>query len=326
MTRFHKRYDAQPKPVQRFVYTLNTKIFSPYNWKMTHILTLIASSIPVTASHLQVVQAFVESARIGQNGEPLWLKPHHAADLPIANGVTMEQMRELRALLAADKIDIVCTPAENRQKKLLLADMDSTIITTETLDELAARAGLKDKITTITTQAMNGKLDFHSALKERVALLEGLPVSALEETLTDTEISQGAEALIKTMNQNGGKCVLVSGGFTFFTEAIANRLGFAQHHGNTLDVRDGVLVGTVAEPILDRHAKLTLLEEYTAKHSLTLEDTVAVGDGANDLAMLTKAGLGIGYRPKPIVEDTLLNILKYADLTGVLYAQGMKKV
>lgn len=291
---------------------------------MTHILTLMASSIPVTAHHIQAVEAFVESAGIGFNGEPLWLKPHHAASLPIANSVTMEQMRELRVMLTADQIDIVCTSAAKRRKKLLLADMDSTIITSETLDELAARAGLKDKIAAITTRAMNGELDFHAALTERVALLKGLPLSALEDTLKDTEISQGAEALIKTMNQSGGTCVLVSGGFTFFTQAIASRLGFAAHHGNTLLVREGVVTGEVADPILDRQAKLTILEDYTAKHSLTLEDTLAVGDGANDLAMLTKAGLGIGYRPKPIVEDAVLNILKYTDLTGILYAQGFK--
>ncbi len=257
------------------------------------------------------------------NGKPQWLAQHKAADIPVQNCVNMEQMKALRAVFAADRIDVLCVPREGRKKKLLLADMDSTIVTTETLDELAGKAGIKDKIAAITARAMNGELDFHAALRERVGLLKDLPVTALHETLDETELCEGADKLVHGMRENGATCVLVSGGFTFFTSAIAEQAGFHHHHGNELEHDGNVLVGTVSGVILDKDAKLAFLKKYAGELGIDLSETVAIGDGANDLPMLTAAGLGIGYRPKPVLEESLLNVLKYADLTGVLYVQGL---
>lgn len=291
---------------------------------MTHILTLIASDIPLSIAHLERLEKFVEENGIGLSGKPVWLDEHKAADLPVQNALTLDQMKLLRALFANDHIDIVCTNEAGRKKKLLLADMDSTIVTSETLDDLAAHAGIKDKIAEITARAMNGELDFHAALRERVGLLKNLSVTALQETLEETQLCEGAEDMIAGLKASGAKCVLVSGGFTFFTGAVASKTGFHHHHGNELHHDGTVLLGTVGEPILDKDSKLAFLKSYAADLGLELSETAAIGDGANDLPMLTAAGLGIGYRPKPILEQTLLNVLKYADLRGVLYAMGHK--
>lgn len=291
---------------------------------MTHILTLIASGIPISITHLERLEKFVEQNGIGLNGKPEWLDPHKAADLPVQNGLTLEQIKMLRSIFADDRIDALCTPAANRKKKLLLADMDSTIVTSETLDDLAAHAGIKDRIAEITARAMNGELDFHAALRERVGLLKNLPVEALHKTLDETRLCEGATEMIAHLKESGTTCVLVSGGFTFFTGAVANKAGFHHHHGNELHHDGTVLLGTVGDPILDKDSKLAFLKSYTADLGLDLADTAAIGDGANDLPMLAAAGLGIGYRPKPILEQTLVNVLKYADLRGVLYAMGHK--
>ncbi len=293
---------------------------------MTHILTLIASDVPLSIAHLERLEKFAEENGLGLNDKPEWLDAHRAADLPVQNPPSLPQMKELRAVFAADRIDILCSKIVGRKKKLLLADMDSTIVTSETLDELAGRAGIKDQIAEITARAMNGELDFHAALRERVGLLKGLSVKALQETLDETELCEGAEKLIATLKENGVKCVLVSGGFTFFTGAIADLTGFDHHHGNELHDDGTVLMGTVGDKILDKDSKLAFLNAYAAELGIDLSETAAIGDGANDLPMLAAAGLGIGYRPKPILEETLLNVLKYADLTGVLYAQGYKGI
>lgn len=291
---------------------------------MSHILTLVCSDIPLSITHLEGLEKFVEENGLGLNGKPAWIEPHKAADLPVQNAPTMEQMKALRTIFAADRLDILCSMAQHRQKKLLLADMDSTIVTTETLDELAGRAGIKDQIAEITARAMNGELDFHAALRERVGLLKGLSIEALQQTLDETELCDGAAAMIAGLKAQGVKCVLVSGGFTFFTGAVAQQTGFHHHHGNELHHDGLALMGTVGEPILDKDSKLAFLKSYAADLGIDLAETAAIGDGANDLPMLAAAGLGIGYRPKPILEENLLNVLKYADLSAVLYAQGLK--
>ncbi len=291
---------------------------------MEHIIVLIASDIPLSIAHIERVEKFIEERGVGLNGKPDWLYPHKAADIPVQNGLTLEQMKALRSVFQQDRIDLLCVPAKGRKKKLLLADMDSTIVTTETLDELAGKAGIKDQIAAITARAMNGELDFHAALRERVGLLKNLPLIALNETLDETVLCEGADIMVKTMADHGTKCVLVSGGFTFFTGAIADKTGFHHHHGNTLHDDGTVLIGTVGDPILDKNSKLEFLKSYANDLGIDLSETVAIGDGANDLPMLLAAGLGIGYRPKPILEETLMNVLRFADLTGVLYAQGYR--
>lgn len=288
------------------------------------VLTLIASDIPLSIAHLERLEKFVEERGLGLDGKPEWLDAHKAADLPVQNALSMEQIFAAREIFAADRMDILCTHVSGRKKKLLLADMDSTIVTTETLDELAAKAGIKNQIAEITARAMNGELDFHAALKERVGLLKGLSITALKETLDETELCEGAEKMIATLKDNGVKCVLVSGGFTFFTGTIAQQAGFHHHHGNELHDDGTVLLGTVGDKILDKDSKLSFLKSYAADLKIDLSETVAIGDGANDLPMLSAAGLGIGYRPRPVLEHALLNVLKYADLTGVLYAQGYR--
>lgn len=291
-----------------------------------HFLTLIASDKPLAIPHLEFAEKFIEEKAIGLSGKPVWLDAHKAADIPIQNAITFEQMKELRHVFAQDRIDVICTQAEKRKKKLLLADMDSTIVTTETLDELAGRAGIKDQIAAITNRAMNGELDFHAALKERVGLLKGLPLTALHETLAETILCEGADKLIHVMKANGATCVLVSGGFTYFTGAIADKVGFHHHHGNELHNDGTSLLGTVGDPILDKDSKLKFLQTYAKTLNVDLSETVAIGDGANDLPMLLAAGLGIGYRARPVLQENMLNILQFADLTGVLYAQGHRNI
>ena len=291
---------------------------------MDFVLTLVGSTRPLSAGHIALLEKFCEEQGILMVSDPQWLRPHKVADILISECLNFEQMAKLRALFVEDRMDIFCTSSKNRKKSLCLADMDSTIVTSETLDELAAATDLKDKVSSITARAMEGEIDFETALKERVRLLKGLPAEALTQTLKNTKISKGAETLVKTMRHDGAFCVLVSGGFTFFTSAIATKIGFTQHHGNILEVKNEALTGTVKAPILDKEAKLRFLKLYCEELEINMEETLTIGDGANDLPMLQAANLGIGYRPKPLLKESLLNYIHFTDLTSVLYAQGYK--
>jgi len=291
---------------------------------MDFVLTLVGSSRPISAGHIALLEKFFESEGLLMTGDPAWLNPHKAVDVFLAECPNLEQMTKLRATLSEDRIDAFCTNAHGRKKTLLLADMDSTIVTSETLDELADEADLKDKISNITDRAMRGELDFHAAIKERVSLLKGLSTDALDRTLDKTEISKGANTLIKTMRHHGAFCVLVSGGFTFFTQAIAKQLTFTQHHGNILNIENDVLTGTVSEPILDKEAKLRFLKLYCEELKIDISETASIGDGANDLPMLKAADLGVGYHPKPVLKEELINYIEFSDLKSLLYAQGYK--
>lgn len=293
---------------------------------MDYIITLVASNTPLTAGHIAILERFLEETGVLITGEPAWLDNHKAADTPVAESLTLIQMHALQRLFEKDRIDVFCTRTESRRKKLLLADMDSTIVTTETLDELADFVGLKEKVANITTRAMNGELDYQESLRERVRLLKGLSTDKMQETLEQTELTDGAEKLIQTMREGHAASILVSSGFTFFTEAIAAKCGFTGHHGNVLGIKDGVLDGSVQEPILDKESKLAYLEGYKEKLSLTYDNIAAIGDGANDLPMLQAAGLGIGFHPKPILRESILNCVIHGDLTAVLYAQGYKNM
>ena len=234
----------------------------------------------------------------------------------------------IAAALAARPVDVNIIPDDiaSRRKTLLVADMESTIIEQECLDELADYAGVRPRIAAITERAMRGELDFDSALNERVGLLAGLDAAVLEEIYTQrVTLMPGATTLIATMRAHGAHCALVSGGFTFYTERIAARLGFDSQQANTLDVVDGRIAGTVAMPILGREAKLAALQRLTRDLALDPMLTMAVGDGANDLAMIKAAGLGVAFRAKPIVAAEAAASIRHGDLAALLYLQGFKR-
>jgi phosphoserine phosphatase len=228
-----------------------------------------------------------------------------------------------RAALERRPADVCVQPVEGRRKRLLLADMDSTIIGCECLDELADYAGIKAEIAAITERAMAGELDFETALTERVARLAGLDLRALQSAFDErVRLTQGAGALTRTMAAHGARCVLVSGGFDFFTSRVAAAAGFHAHRANRL-IDDGArLTGAVARPILGREAKLAALEEEAAGVGAALSETLAVGDGANDLAMIEAAGLGVAWRAKPVVAARADARVDHGDLTALLYFQG----
>jgi len=229
----------------------------------------------------------------------------------------------LQAPMADQQLDWCLQPLAGRRKRLLVADMDSTIINVECLDELADFAGLKAEISAITERAMRGELAFEGALRERVGMLKGLAASALQQAYDERVcLNPGARALVRTMAANGARCVLVSGGFTFFTSRVAAAAGFHANRANTLIEADGALTGQVREPILGKEAKLAALEEEAAALGIPLSATLAVGDGANDLAMIEASGLGVAYRAKPIVAAQAHAKVDHADLTALLYFQG----
>jgi phosphoserine phosphatase len=245
-----------------------------------------------------------------------------ALDL-LADEPPVETHQAVKAAVGDRPVDFAVQPVENRRKRLLIADMDSTIINVECLDELADFAGVKDKVSEITERAMRGELAFEGALRERVGMLKGLSVDALQTCYDDrVKLNPGARTLVRTMAKHGARCALVSGGFTFFTSRVAEAAGFHLNRANTLIEAGGKLTGTVGDPILGKEAKLAALQEETAALGLTPADALAVGDGANDLAMIEAAGLGVAYRAKPIVAAQAHAKVDHADLTALLYFQG----
>ncbi len=296
------------------------------------IYALVLTSPPSrpSLSDFAVDRAFSvipEPLRRGQR----WLSPNEAWE---AEFVTNEVKAgdDLRADVAFAlkgltlDINIVTAEPQLRRNKLLVADMESTIIEQECLDELADFVGLRDKIAGITARAMRGELDFEAAIKERVGLLAGLDVAALQEVYDKrVTLMPGAQTLVSTMKANGATCALVSGGFDFFAEKIRDRLGFDSAQANRLDVAGGKLTGRVAEPILGREAKLAAFEGYQEKLGLTRALTMATGDGANDLAMIKAAGLGVAFRAKPVVSAESDASITHGDLTALLFLQGYAK-
>lgn len=222
--------------------------------------------------------------------------------------------------------DMIIQPVKERRKKLLVSDMDSTIITIECIDEIADFAGIKTQVAEITERAMNGELDFKESLRQRVNLLKGLDASVLQKVYDKrVRFMPGAKALVKTMRKNGTYCLLVSGGFTFFTSRVKDEVGFDEDHSNILDIVDGKLSGVVKEPVLDKDAKLNSLKTQAKKMNISESDVLAVGDGANDLPMLLAAGLGVAYHAKLKVKTTAKAKIDVCDLTALLYAQGYRK-
>jgi phosphoserine phosphatase len=234
----------------------------------------------------------------------------------------------IQQVLVGQSIDCIIQPAAGRRKKLLLADMESTIIEQEMLDELADTIGLRDKVAAITARAMNGELDFAAALKERAGLLKGLPVSVLDQVAKRMTIMPGAAELLAAMKQSGASAWLVTGGFACFAKPVADRLGFDRVFANELILCDGYITGEVAEPIVDKNTKKNLLSQASAELGLSLGETAAVGDGANDIPMLAACveggGLGVAYRAKPNVRAAIPHQINHSDLRALMYAQGYK--
>ncbi len=268
------------------------------------------------------------AAALADSGTPPtpaeWLAPGVACDLPLADAEPAAAERAVRAALGAAPVDIAGQPQLGRRKRLLVADMDSTVVAAETLDELADIAGIRDRVAPITAQAMNGEIDFAEALRRRVAMLAGLPESALAAALARLRPMPGARTLVRTMRAHGAGAALVSGGFRWFTERIAATVGFDCHEANELIVADGRLTGRVAEPILGSAAKLAALTRLAAERGLGLAETLAVGDGANDLPMLGAAGLGVAFRARPAVAAAARWRVDHGDLTALLYLQGYR--
>jgi phosphoserine phosphatase len=288
---------------------------------MQQVLTLCAAPGALAADRLAIaVRLLVEAG--AQVGDPAWLAPDEAADIPYTAGDPDAVLARIRDALAEAPVDVNAGPTENRRKRLLIADMDSTIIVGESLDELAEHAGIGERISAITARAMRGELDFEGALKERVGMLKGLPAETIDTVVRGLTLTAGAAELVATMKAAGAYCALVSGGFKPMTGAIRQRVGFDEDRSNTLHLADGVLTGTVGEPILGRDAKLATLRELCAARGIAPDAAVAVGDGANDLAMLGAAGMGVAFRAKPAVREAARYRIDHADLRGLLYLQG----
>jgi phosphoserine phosphatase len=289
---------------------------------MTHVATLISNperpALDDAAVALAVgVLATAMDVRMLDSGI--------AVDIPFTPGGADDKAvaMRLRTALKDRPIDVVVQPLVGRRKKLFVADMDSTMIEQECIDELADYVGLKAHVAAITERAMRGEVAFEPALRERVALLKGLPVAVVKEVIAKRiTLTPGGRTLLATMRTNGASACLVSGGFTLFTSRIAAMTGFDEHRGNTLIVEDGRLAGRVQEPVLGRESKLATLLELRDRLGLSAVETLAAGDGANDLAMIEAAGLGVAYHAKPKVAEAAQARIDHGDLTALLYLQG----
>ncbi|MFH1804358.1 MAG: phosphoserine phosphatase SerB [Pseudomonadota bacterium] len=288
------------------------------------VLTLITApnSRALSADIVEQAKSVLRGAG-AQIGDADWLSVGEACDIPF-DGITLA---DADAVLAGVRLnaDAVTQIAATRRKKLLIADMDSTMVTGETLDELAAFAGVKGHVAAITARAMNGELDFEAALDERVGLLVGMSADMLHEAWKTVEYTGGARELVATMKSGGAFCALVSGGFDFFTSAVRRELGFDFDQANVLMIQDGKLTGKVQKPVLDRQAKVDALEKLAAQQGITVADAIAVGDGANDLQMIDLAGTGVAFHAKPSVQEKARICINHGDLTALLFLQGYRR-
>jgi phosphoserine phosphatase len=290
---------------------------------MALVATLIANP-----SHPVLVPSLAEKAAAAISASGLyWLADGVAADLPLRSGMTaLEAEAALRQTIDSEKLDVVVQEADTRRKRLLIADMDSTMIGQECIDELAAEVGLKEMVAAITARAMNGEIAFEPALRERVALLKGLPLSVVDDVIAKRiTLTPGGVTLVRTMKAKGHYTALVSGGFTVFTGLVAAMIGFDENRANILLTDNGVLSGAVAEPILGKQAKVDALVEISDRLGIAPEEAMAVGDGANDLGMIKRAGSGVALHAKPVVAAEAGMRVDHGDLTALLYIQGYRR-
>jgi len=290
----------------------------------SYVLTLIGNmnTAPLEPVHLERVCRILATA-----GEADWLAEGEACDLFIESVLSAGEITgQTRAALLGEAIDAVCTPIEGRRKKLLITDMDSTVIDQECIDELGDAIGLGSKIKEITAAVVNGDISFADALRQRLALMKGMEHGVLESVYEDRiTLKAGARTLVRTMRHHGAFCILVSGGFSFFTSRIAGRIGFHDHHANELAFEDGKLTGDVLEPILGRSAKRDTLLRLCGEKGLEPADVLAAGDGANDIKMIEAAGLGVAFHGSDSLRKQANACIDHGDLTALLYIQGFRK-
>jgi phosphoserine phosphatase len=294
---------------------------------MTFVATLISNPAApaLDAAAIERAQGVLPAAQA-----PIWLDPGVAADIPFTGPGEYHNRAladRVRAAVSPGPIDVVVQRASNRRKQLFLADMDSTMIGQECIDELADHVGVKQHVAAITERAMRGEIEFAPALRERVALLKGLRASVVDEVIANRiRLTPGARTLVATMRRHGAWTCLVTGGFTLFTQRIAAMIGFDESRANILVVgADGRLTGEVAEPIFARDGKLAMLIGLRERLGLAPEQTLVAGDGANDIAMIEAAGLGVAYHAKPKVAAAAAARIEHGDLTALLYAQGYRR-
>lgn len=293
---------------------------------MDTVLIAIASpqKTKLSVSHMETAMASNEIS-----GDLNWLSVDEACEVTFKAPEDFDPVsaeKATRQALSGLPIDIAFVPADNRKKKLLVADMDSTIIQQECIDELAEIAGIADQVVGITARAMTGELDFQDALRARLALLKDLPEQAIVEVITKRlTFTPGARTLVQTMKASGALTALLSGGFTHFTSYVSKICGFDEHQANVLEIKDGKLTGTAIEPIMDKNQKKRSLAQLTVMNGMTFADTMAVGDGANDLPMLLRSNMGVALHGKPALRDAAKYRIDHCDLTALLYLQGYKR-
>lgn len=299
-------------------------------FSMTYRLTLVsAPNVPLRLPVLQQVARVLDDFGIHVLDGPHWAAPHRAAFLTLNTTPRPDHMATLRLMCGPDQVDVLVTPGQGCANdtcwiRLFLADMDSTMLVGETLDDLADLAGVREHVAALTAKAMNGEMDYRTALAARLDLIKGVGPEKLTKVLENQCASPGGCTLVATLNAYGVRTVLVSGGFTYFTDPVAQAFDFKHNYGNILDVdHNGCVTGKVLDPLIHHTMKLQILETYVRDMNIRTDQVMAVGDGANDVPMIQASGYGFAYRPKPAVREKIMNQILYGDLTTVLYAVGI---